>query len=571
MIALTIGRVVSAVVAACTVAAVATEPSETLARQTSGTASLAGRVIAADTGAIVRGATVTCIMSSGGVQRSAMTDAEGQFACRDLPASTVTLRVVKAGFIDFIVGLAPALKEGQSRTWGDVRIVRGAVIAGRVLDAAGEPLADAVVNAWRVGYPQPGNRRIVPARASVITNDLGEYRLYGLAAGSYYLSASEHRELNSQIIEVSSGSSLPSEYWAESSLRFGVTYYPGTVYPADAQSLTIQGGVQALGVDMRLVSERLPSLSGRVVDSRGQPQANTRVRLRSVPATGFVSDVSAITDATGRFTLVHPGPGEYRVAVTGTMGPTVVVAGEPVVTRVARDEIPESAGMLVTLATGAGSISDLLIQTRPGNELRGRVLVDGAVPAPAGSGRFMMTMSPESDGFVPAHTAGTVAADGTFTIPGLTGRGRMLALGAPAGTTLLRVIANGLDVTDDGVDMDRGHVGGVEVHLTTKRTLVKGQLTDAADKPSQGTVIVFSENPALWSKPDTRYVVSRPTIPGGAFEIVGLPAGRYLAVVVDQVVRDQWADPENLLTLRPQATPFTVVEGETVTLALRRR
>ena len=594
MIAATFARTVCTVAAACAVAAVAAGPGVTWAieprwspgsldpgwsedlglhqTQDSRSARLQGRIVAADTGAAVRGATVTC--SIGGTQRTEWTDGDGRFECRDLPASVVTLRVVKAGFIEATAGLGVSLKEGQSFNRGEVRIVRGAVIAGRVLDASGEPLSDAIVNAWRVGYPQPGNRRVVAARVAVSTNDLGEYRLYGLAAGTYYVSVAAYRGLGPQTLEVASAGPDYVQLLAANP-GSGVTYYPGTAYPSEAQTVPVQGGHQALGVDMRLVSGRLPSLSGRVVDSFGQAVANRSVSLRSARSDGFVTSSGAVTDASGRFTLLQPGPGEYRLMVTTSLSvgvPVTVAPGQPpIATHLIRREAPESANVLVTIGAGPEPANELLIQTRPGNELRGRVLVDGAVPAPVASGRFMMTMSPEPDGVGGTHSAGAVAPDGTFAIPGLIGRGRLLALGAPVGTTLLRVIANGLDVTDDGVDMDRGNVGGVEVHMTTRLTLVRGQVSDDTGTPGPGAVIVYSENPALWSKPNTRHVAYKATASGGSFEFAGLPAGRYLAVAVEQVVPDQWADPENLLRLRPQATPFTVVEGELVTLALRRK
>ena len=573
MIAFTFRCAAGTVIAACLIAAVAAKPRDTPARQTIGTAQLLGRVVAADTGAAVRGAMVTCNASSAGTQQITTTDDAGMFECRDLPTSAATVRIAKAGFIERTVGLAVPLKDSHNRV--DVRIVRGAVIAGRVLDSSGEPLADATVNAWRVGYPQPGNRRIVPGRASVITNDLGEYRLYGLTAGTYYVSASQHRGLGPEIIQVSSESGVESVQLRSLTPGSGVTFYPGTAYPSEAQAVTVQGGAQAFGIDMRLLSERLASLTGRVVDSRGQAVANGRVSLRSAQSDGFVTSSGAVTDASGRFTMVQPGPGEYRLMVTTSLGagvPVTVAAGQPpVATNVIRRETPEAASVLVTIGAAAGPANELLIQTRPGNELRGRVLVDGTVPALAAPGRFMMTMSPEPDSVGGTINAGIVAADGTFSIPGLIGRGRLVTLGAPVGTTLLRVIANGLDVTDDGVDMDRGNVGGVEVHMTTRLTLVRGQVTDAAGKQVSGVVIVFSENPVLWSKPNTRHVVSRSLGTGGTFDFSALPAGRYLAVVVEQVVPDQWADPENLARLRPQAQPFTVIEGELVTLALRRK
>jgi hypothetical protein len=246
----------------------------------------------------------------------------------------------------------------------------------------------------------------------------------------------------------------------------------------------------------------------------------------------------------------------------------VVVAGEPV--RTLNIQGAETASMVVTLGAGEQPISDLLIQTRRGNELRGRVLVDGAIPVTSAAERFMLTMNPQDAEHGGVMNAAVVATDGTFVMGGLTGRGRVLPSGAPSGASLLRVIANGLDVTDDGIDMDKGNVAGVEVHLTTRPTWVKGQLVDAEGKLIQGNIIAFSENPALWSKPNSRYVV-RSSATNGIFQIVGLPAGRYLAVAVDQIGLTEWADPENLLRLRPQATPFTVVEGEAMTMSIRRR
>ena len=65
---------------------------------------------------------------------------------------------------------------------------RGSVISGRVLDEFGEPVADAMVNAMRSAWTA-GRRKLQPTGRSAQTNDLGQYRIYGLPPGDYYVSA----------------------------------------------------------------------------------------------------------------------------------------------------------------------------------------------------------------------------------------------------------------------------------------------------------------------------------------------------------------------------------------------
>jgi len=549
----TLYRMIACALMACAVAVITAQPRDVWGAQGKNTARVHGRVVAADTGAVVRGAMVTLTTSSG-LRVVATTDDRGEFDFRDLPSSGISLKVTKAGFVEtsapMSVPLQP-LMEGQTVDRGDVRIVRGAVIAGRVLDASGEPISGATVNALRVAYPVPGNRQLVAARAAVSTNDLGDYRLYGLAPGTYYVTAGVHRD---------------------------VTFYPGTQGFAGAQPIIVQGGDQALGINLTLFSERMTSLSGRVVDARGQPAPGLVIELRAIQSGGVLAGRSVVSDQSGRFTIAAVVPGEYRLEASTryTLGPEVRVVGQPLPMRTqvnrSSDEPPESASVPVTVPAGVESISDLVIQTRVGSELRGRVLVDGGIPSAGTLGSLRIAASPfDTDG----HQLGPapVEPDGTFAFRGLIGRVRISTSGAPQRATLFRVLANGLDVTDDGVDMDRGHVLGVEVHMTTTPTLVKGTVTEAEDKPVPANVIVYAENPALWSKPYTRYVVSKHSAAASGFEIAALPPGRYVAVAVavETIVPDQWADLENLQRLRPLATPFTLAEGQTVTLMLRRR
>ena len=67
---------------------------------------------------------------------------------------------------------------------------RGSVIAGRIVDEFGEPVADATVSRRCASSGPSGRRRLVNAGRIAQTNDLGQFRMYGLPPGDYYVSAS---------------------------------------------------------------------------------------------------------------------------------------------------------------------------------------------------------------------------------------------------------------------------------------------------------------------------------------------------------------------------------------------
>src|SRR5437762_795807 len=65
---------------------------------------------------------------------------------------------------------------------------RGGVILGRILDEFGEPLSDVQVAAMHYQFQQ-GRRQLVSTGRSASSDDMGEFRLYGITPGQYYLQA----------------------------------------------------------------------------------------------------------------------------------------------------------------------------------------------------------------------------------------------------------------------------------------------------------------------------------------------------------------------------------------------
>src|SRR4029079_8964196 len=79
------------------------------------------------------------------------------------------------------------LADAQVAANVDLRLVRGGVVTGRIGDEDGEPLTRALVTVQRYQYLR-GERQLQPAGGDQ-TDDRGQYRVFGLRPGDYYISA----------------------------------------------------------------------------------------------------------------------------------------------------------------------------------------------------------------------------------------------------------------------------------------------------------------------------------------------------------------------------------------------
>lgn len=81
--------------------------------------------------------------------------------------------------------------DGQELKAIDFRLPRGSIITGHLYDENGDPLPGATVQAARYQFAQ-GRRQLVAA-GTAQTDDRGEYRVWGLNPGEYYISAIDPR------------------------------------------------------------------------------------------------------------------------------------------------------------------------------------------------------------------------------------------------------------------------------------------------------------------------------------------------------------------------------------------
>ena len=493
--------------------------------------------------------------------RTATTDAQGNFEFTGLPAGSYRLNAnagqYSAGYLGIFygakrpsgpgatdTGVLIELADGQRFDKASLALPRGGVITGRVTDEDGNPLAR--VQVYTLFY-QGGSARGTRMGAGAQTDDLGQYRLYGLVPGDYAVVAEARGPTFVQ-------PNAPPEP-EEDRTGFMTTYYPGTPDEAAAQRVRARAGAESSGVEFRLAVGRLFRLSGIVSDSQGRAVARANGQL--IRRTGNSSSSFGFsTDEQGRFAMRNIPPGTYRLVARGRPGgPNIEVPQNE----------PGEVGMMPL--TVASDLEGLLVMLSPGATISGQVVFEQGPPQlPAGQQSFQMRVNAtggdlESNMGMTPPQAATVTPDLTFTMRGLHSE-LVLRTGGP-GMYLKSVTVGGRDITDTPHEFKTGD--HVTLTMTTKASSLEGNVTDAAGKPAPETaILVFADDKSSWrfNSIRTRRGFTDQT---GKYRVTGLLAGRYYVVATP---RDRLTLPSSAFDaaffeqLAKEATAFVVGDDE---------
>lgn len=381
--------------------------------------------------------------------------------------------------------------------------VRGnAAISGTIRDGFGEPAEEVQVGVQLVGGTAPLPPSLVAGGAMSTTDDRGQFRVTGLAPGTYRIVAR----------------------WARGDQTS--SFYPGRREMSQAALVTVAADGELSNIDFALIPSS-SMIAGQILMSDGKLPAGATVHLFALGETNDSRAVStAAVDTQGRFSITGLSPGRYDLRVSAA-------AAYVVVTRHGNQALAPPVAPAIEFARETIAVAEALsapvtIRTAPGSSLGGRVVFEDEQGS---AGLSSVVLRPSGD----SANVALVAADGSFVLHNLTGESRMLLTTGPPGWWLRSFMIGGVNAADNLVDFSNGRNSRTDVRVVLARAAsISGTVTGAA---TAVRVVAFPVEPdkrygtsryvrVTTTGPDGRYALE---VPPGQYWLVALTGGQPLS------------------------------------------
>ena len=404
------------------------------------------------------------------------TESDGKFFFLNLPGGTYEISIRRDGFAPAEVGQkwpggpGVGLQLGPGRQVPGIvlRMVAAAAITGRIADIGGQPLVNAQVQALKSTFQ--GELRVLVPVQQVRTNAAGDFRLYGLPAGRYFVNVVvPGYSVNSQLLVNSGGrTDQNAPYQTNSQARqilgqasviastnaqtqdAGPIYYPSTPYIQGAVPIDLRPGAEFRGADIQMTPIRrftvcgvvrgIPPRQARVQNNPGGPIPAPPPPPRALPAGQPLPAVptplppsadapcgigtAPIQDPVGTVQLapldvelrqaLNSTGNRFNGTVDGTTGQFIVRNVLPGLYNLATFISNMDAATTVDVRTS--DVENVALSLAPGFPLPTRVTMEGTAPGAALPGGLTMLIgsSPPTQGTSPNQP---VDPKGSFSIP----------------------------------------------------------------------------------------------------------------------------------------------------------
>lgn len=509
--------------------------------------SVSGLVRSNATGQVLRRAQVVLTpvgAKSGG--RFQETGEDGKFSFPSVPPGRYSISVERDGFLRLTAAhlgsykMPPvfSVRPGEMVSGLDFRMIPAGVIGGTVKFDDAEPAANISVSIYH-GYYDRG-RHAYAAVANGFTNDRGEYRISGLAEGTYYVAAlyrarSKPPSADEQQRTDPTGNPVRN-------LSYATTFFPQTQKMAEAVAVGVQAGQEVSGIDIflspvhtvRIRGRVLSALSGETVQAPG-----LSLRWNDPDNTGSVTAPTDVSfDEKQNFEIQGVPSGQYwLIAAASDEGRTLTAR--------------------VPLNVGDDDISGLNVVVGPETAWSGKVQVDGE-NQPALNG-FALSFEPRRATASPLRAE--VSEKGDFTAALWPNETYDVYLAnAPEDLYLKSVRLTNTEHLATGVEAQPGETPpSMDIVVSAKGGQVLGQtVTTDSMIVASGAAVVLIPDP-----PDGRLQSYKSTYADeyGNFRFRGIAPGRYVLVAwMDQAPCDPY-NPDDLATCRAHGVAVAVPEG----------
>lgn len=493
-----------------------------------------GQVINAITGEPLKKANLMLMRAdSPGSRYSAVSDAGGKFSIHDIDPGKYHLTAERNGFVRQSYNARGASMAGQILTLSArdkltglaFKLMPQSVISGHVIDEDGDPVARVVVEALQYRYMQ-GKKQLMPW-STATTNDLGEYRIFGLKAEKYFLRAT-YRDMGMGMSTTGARPSTPAEE------GYAPVYYPGASDVSNASPLTLAPGMEARGTDVRLVKTRAVRIRGVVVSPDGRARQGMMVMLLPRSEAMMFSRMMAPTqDPQGHFEIHGVTPGSY-VLVANSFGDGLRYTGQQ------------------AIEVGNSNIDDVQITLAAPIDLTAHVKVEGNAQVQLNEVSVFLNpvfQTGMGNGF------GAVNADGDVTLRNLAPAEYRPQVRTPKGFYVKSIRYGDTDALDSTIDLSSGAPGQLEILLSPDGGEVDGSVTNDKGEASTGAMVTLipegERRASMFFKTGT-------TDQSGHFTMKDIAPGEYTVYAWDEVDYGAVQDPDFLKPFEDQGKKLKI-------------
>lgn len=495
-----------------------------------------------------------------GANYTALTAVDGGFRIENIAPGRYRLFVEHTGYQETdkhhrrAEGRVLTLSAGQELKDLVIRLQAAAVVEGRITDEDGDPMPEAQVAVLRqtfvaghTHWEQSGAER---------TNDLGEYRIAGLAAGNYFVSVTPPPDFRS-LIETTGNApaAKPSNVAADKPApsAYQTTYYPGTRDRSQAASIQLHAG-DDFPVNFSLAPSPSLTIRGSVVNL--PPGTTATIMLQSRDFNLVLNGAEMHKD--GSFEIRDVSPGAYTILAT-----------------VENSAAPMMARQSLQIAE---SVEGIRLAPQTGGTIHGRVRMEASGKArPDANEIFLLLRSLDSDG---DDEATVTMGEGFSTLAHVNPDGSFEWKNVPAGHYsvqisdatampdwfLKSVVAGGRDAADFGFSVSGGTTA-LDLVVSANGAVADGAVTNKKDEAVADAIVVAVPETRFRSHPDQyRKAV---TDQSGHFTLRGLPPGEYALFAWESVDGEAYYNPEFLKSYEGQGKALHVNEGERASVPLK--
>lgn len=559
------------------------------------------------------------------------TDGNGRFTLTGVAAGQYQISSERDGFIRSEYGQRTPTGRGVSvqiadsqHLMIDLKMLQASVISGRVITADGEPAAQTTVQAYAYQYSN-GQRTLAEVKTAQ-TNDLGEYRLFWLEPGDYFVSVTNNQVTdnvpigtvdvsqtrgrggaNVQILTAALADRGGPIVQALGGATNPPVFYPGTVDPDGATPITVVAASDVRGMDFNLRPLRTASVSGRVVAPFPLNQPNTAVGGRGRGGVRQGADGNPvqiqIAGAPVQLSLNRVGGsrtgllaeflssrlGATQVSPDGTFEIKGVAPGEYNLMATARDQSGQQYTARTRISVGTADVTNVTVAVRPGIEVGGRILLDGTPPQQFKFSNLRVSLVGEDGGLTAGVNlvaggrgdalvanllgggqgiaATTVADDGSFTVKDVGAQEyRVRVTGLPQGAYVQAGRIGSNDALNAAFTIDNPGTQ-LQIQLGFSPGRVSGNVTDDRGAPVTSVQTVLVPDEARRGRNDAYFTAT--TDQNGQFTFNNVAPGRYKIFSWEDIPAGAYQYPDFLRRYEDRGQALTVNANGAITANVR--